>query len=201
MAGASKGARIAASSSGTARGRSAASRRGGSRKQQPRAQLAGASKQAYAAAGGGRATEGAARLAPQSQRLRERRLCRASPAGRGRWRAHRRGRQHTHGSGATSAAKRPRQAATARPRSRASKHGSGQGVGGWVKIWCVCGMPTRDRVSATASTAQRRATMLAGPPCARAQPSWVARSRETDERVREAREKTFSLETRRSVRL
>ena len=70
-----------------------------------------------------------------------------------------------------------------------------------VKIWCVCGMPTRDRVSATASTAQRRATMLAGPPCARAQPSWVARSRETDERVREAREKTFSLETRRSVRL
>ena len=34
-----------------------------------------------------------------------------------------------------------------------------------------------------------------------AQPLWVARSRETDELVREAREKTFSLETRRSVRL
>ena len=70
-----------------------------------------------------------------------------------------------------------------------------------VKIWYVCGMPTRDRVSATASTAQRRATMLAGPPCAlRSHYGSLAHARRMSECVRRER-MTFSLETRRSVRL
>ena len=70
-----------------------------------------------------------------------------------------------------------------------------------VKIWYVCGMPTRDRVSATASTTQRRATMLAGPPCAlRSHYGSLAHARRMSECVRRER-MTFSLETRRSVRL